>query len=175
MTLLQSLPAVFDDPVLYAVLVLAIFAVVQYQRTLSWTEYRYLHGLKRRILPVVDRYTSLFVVSRKGGDDDAEYLCSVDGDVSRTFKRLVDGGGSPHLINALKVRPVAGGNQYSAAHVVFFHDDGQQTEAYLFHGKHAAETDVYVHVEPGVVDAKDHLEGKQRDGDPRGVVREALK
>jgi hypothetical protein len=175
MALLQSLPAAFDDPVLYAVLVLAIFAVVQYQRTISWGEYRFLHGLKRRILPVVDRYTSLFVVSRKGGYEDPEFLCTVTDDVATVFKRLVGNGGSPHLINALKVRTVLDENQYSAAHVVFFHDDGQQSEAYLFHGKHGDETDVYVHVEPGVVDAKDHLEGEQRDGDPRGVVREALK
>jgi hypothetical protein len=171
---LQSLPAAFDDPTLYAVLVLVITAVVLYQRTLSWPEYRRLHGIKRRILPVVDRYTSLFVVSRKGGHDDAEFIEHVDMSVEETFKRLVAAGGSPHLLNSLKVRETNAGRQYSAAHVVWMHDDGTQTEAYLFDGPVGAGTHVYAHHEAGVRDAKAHLEGEQRDGDPRGVVRRAL-
>jgi hypothetical protein len=173
---LQSLPAVFDDPTLYAVLVLVITAVVLYQRTLSWPEYRRLHGIKRRVLPIVDRYTSLFVVSRKGGHDDAEYIDSVLGNARVVFNDLVEAGGSPHLINSLKVRanPETGERQYSDAHIVWTHDDdGTQTEAYLFQ-LNETYVDVYAHHEAGVRDAKAHLEGEQRDGDPRGVVRRAL-
>jgi hypothetical protein len=172
---LQSLPAVFDDPTVYAVLVLVITAVVLYQRTLSWPEYRRLHGIKRRVLPVVDRYTSLFVVSRKGGHDDAEYIATVQDSVRVVFGDLVNAGGSPHLINSLKIRtnPETGERQYSDAHLVWTHDDGTQTEAYLFR-LDDAHVDVYAHHEPGVRDAKDHLDGEQRDGDPRGVVRKAL-
>lgn len=169
MTLLQSLPDVFNDPRAYLVLVAAVVAVLYYQRTLSWREYKRLHGLKRRVLPLVDRHTSLFVVSRKGGRDDAEFLTTHRASVRETFRELVAAGGSPHLINSIKVRP---GDDYSAAHVVWTHDDGTQTEAYLF--ATSSGTDVYAHHEPGVATPTEHFNGTQTDGDPRGVVREAL-
>jgi len=172
----MALPDLFNDPVLFAALTLAVLAVLQYQRTLSWTEYRRIHALKVRFLPYVDRYTNLFVISRKQSpEEDAEYLTTVSGsvgDVFKRFKRLVAGGGSPHLINSVKVRPHGDGSQYSAAHVVWTHDSGDQSEAYLFRAEDGV--DVYSHFEPSVVNVDDHLEGEQEDGDPRGVVRSAL-
>jgi len=169
----MALPDIFNDPVLFAALTLAVLAVLQYQRTLSWPEYRRIHALKVRFLPIIDRYTNLFVISRKGTPtEDAEYLTTVSGSVGDVFKRLVAGGGSPHLINSVKVRPHGDGSQYSAAHVVWTHDSGDQTEAYLFRAEHGV--DVYSHFEPSVVNVDAHLSGEQTDGDPRGVVRAAL-
>jgi len=169
----MALPDAFNDPLLFAALTLAVVVVLQYQRTLSWAEYRRIHALKVRFLPYVDRYTNLFVISRKGTpEEDAEYLTTVGGSVGDVFKRLVAGGGSPHLINSVKVRPYGDGSQYSAAHVVWTVDGGMQVEAYLFRGEDG--TDVYAHTEPSVVNVDDHLEGEQEDGDPRGVVRAAL-
>jgi len=171
----MALPEAFNDPVLFAALTLAVLAVLQYQRTLSWVEYRRIHALKVRFLPIIDRYTNLFVISRKGTPtEDAEYLTTVSGSVGDVFKRLVAGGGSPHLINSVKVRPYNGGSQYSAAHVVWTHDDGSQTEAYLFQRGVPSAVEVYAHHEPSVVNVDDHLSGEQEDGDPRGVVRAAL-
>lgn len=174
--LLQELPAVFDDPRTYAVLVLVVAAVVQYQRTLSWREYRRIHALKVRILPLVDRLTTLFVVSQKGGRESPEFIASMEGDVATVFRDLVTAGGAPHLVNALKVRarPETGQKQYSAAHVVWSHADGTQTEAYLFR-RDGSHVDVYAHHEAGVADPEEHLEETNAEaGDPREVVREAL-
>jgi len=169
----MALPDLFNDPVLFAALTVAVVAVLQYQRILSWAEYRRIHALKVRFLPIIDRYTNLFVISRKGTpEEDAEYLTTVSGSVGDVFKRLVAGGGSPHLINSVKVRPHGDGSQYSAAHVVWTHDSGDQTEAYLFRAEHGV--DVYSHFEPSVVNVDAHLSGEQTDGDPRGVVRAAL-
>jgi len=169
----MSLPEAFNDPVLFAALTVAVLAVLQYQRTLSWAEYRRIHALKVRFLPYVDRYTNLFVISRKGTPaEDAEYLTTVSGSVGDVFKRLVKAGGSPHLINSVKVRPHGDGSQYSAAHVVWTHDSGDQSEAYLFHAENGV--DVYSHFEPSVVNVDKHLSGEQEDGDPRGIVRAAL-
>jgi len=169
----MALPDLFNDPVLFAALTLAVLSVLQYQRTLSWAEYRRIHALKVRLLPIIDKHTNLFVISRKGTpEEDAEYLTTVSGSVGDVFKRLVKAGGSPHLINSVKVRPHGDGSQYSAAHVVWTHDSGDQTEAYLFRGEDGVA--VYSHFEPSVVNVDDHLEGQQEDGDPRGVVRVAL-
>jgi len=63
-------------------------------------------------------HRNLFVISRKSTpEEDAEYLTAVEGSVGDVFKRLVAGGGSPHLINSVKVRPHGDGSQYSAARV----------------------------------------------------------
>jgi hypothetical protein len=171
---MPDFPALFNDPVLFAALTVIIAAVVMWQRTLTWPEYRRFHTLKVRFLPLLDRYTTLFVVSRKRGRDDPEYLTTREEDVREVFSQLRAGGCSPHLVNALKVRPdpAGSGKQYTAAHLVYTHTDGTQTEAYLFAA--SAGTDVYAHHEPGVVNADAHLEGPQADGDPRGVLRAAL-
>jgi len=169
----MALPEAFNDPVLFAALTVAVVLVLQYQRTLSWGEYRRIHALKVRFLPYVDKYTNLFVISRKGTpEEDAEYLTTVSGSVGDVFKRLVAAGGSPHLINSVKVRPHGDGSQYSAAHVVWTHESGDQSEAYLFRADSGV--DVYSHFEPSVVNVDDHLSGEQEDGDPRGVVWAAL-
>jgi len=170
----MALPEAFNDPVLFAALTLAVVAVLQYQRTLSWGEYRRIHALKVRLLPYIDNHTNLFVISRKGTpENDAEFLTRHPTSVRETFKILRAGGGSPHLINAIKVRPHLDGKQYSAAHLVWTHSDGSQTEAFLFDAPPGG-TDIYTHTEPSVVNVDDHLSGEQRDGDPRGVVRAAL-
>lgn len=173
---MPTLPAELTDPTLLALLTLLVALVVYWQRTLTWTEYRQFHRVKQRILPILDRYTTLFVVSRKGGHNDAEYVATVQDTVPVVFRELVKSGGSPHLVNALKVRahPASGEQQYSAAHVVWMHDDGTQTEAYLF-PLDTDHVDVYAHHEDGVRDPRDHYETPdQQAGDTRGVVHKAL-
>lgn len=171
---MAPVPEALSDPVVLALVTLAVAAVVHYQRGLTWAEYRRLHALKRRYAPLVARHTSLFVLSRKGYREDREYIATVDGPVRRVWRVLCDAGGSPHLVNSVKVRPLPDETtQLSAAHVVFRHDDGDQTEAYVFDNGDGT-VDVYAHHEPGVTDVVDHLAGPQHDGDPAGVVRMAL-
>jgi len=162
------LPDALTGPVPLAVLTLVIFAAIQYQRTLSWTEYRQIHRLKLRVLP---RLGPPFVHVKRRPEHDAEYIATRDGAVRAIWRTLVNAGGSPHIINSVKQRPTADGSgvEYSQAHVVWMHGDGSHTEAYIF-----ADGSVYAHHEPSVQDAEEHLSGPQTDGDPRGVVREAL-
>ncbi len=170
----MPLPDPLTDPVPLAALTLVIFAVIQYQRTLTWTEYRGLHALKRRYFPVLDRLWPHAVHTKQRLEDDAEYLLTREQSVKSVWKQLVAEGGSPHLVSSLKQRPGAnGGVEYSAAHVVWLHDDGSQTEAYLFRNSDGT-TDVYAHHEPSVITPDEHLAGEQTDGDPEGVVRDAL-
>jgi hypothetical protein len=169
----MALPDVFTDPVPLAILTVVLFAIVQYQRTLTWTEYRQIHRLKRRFFPLLDRVWPRFVHA-KGMRDDAEFLTQRNQSVKAVFKQLVAEGGSPHVLSSLKVRVNdEGRRQYTAAHVVWTHDDNSQTEAYLF-GVNGV-TDVYAHHEPSVITVKEHLDpANQTDGDVRGVVRDAL-
>jgi len=170
---MAPVPSVLDNPIAIALVTIAVFALLAYQRTLSWPEYRRLHGLKRVLVPIIDRRTNLFVISSKGTpENDDEYLRTMSMTVRETFELLVDAGGSPHLVNSIKRRPESVETRYSAAHVVWTHDDGSQTEAYLFSSSDG--TQVYAHHEPGVATVDEHLEGYQTDGDPRGVVTDAL-
>ena len=165
---------IFGDPALVALLAVVIRAVVAYQRGLSWYEYRTLHGLKRLLFPRLDGRVGVSLVNEKGGVSDDEFVGHRTGSVKTIARTLVRAGGSYHLVCSIKRRHLRGRRQeYSAAHVVWFHDDDTQTEAYLF--KHKRGVDVYAHHETAVTDPDGHIENTQQvDGDPRGIVTAAL-
>jgi hypothetical protein len=176
--------AILSDPRLYGALLVALALALVAQQYLGWRRYAQLHALRRLVFPILHGWRGLFLVSDKGYRSDAEYLGTYDASVKQTWMKLVgrhpqlrkdaQGDGSPHLISSVKRRTLPDGStQLSAAHVVWSHSDGSQTEAYLFVAPDGG-TDVYAHHEPGVLDAKDHLSGEQADGDPRGVVRGAF-
>jgi len=168
----MPLPEFLTDPVPLAVLTLILAAAVHYQRGLTWTEYREIHRLKRRLFPRLDRVWPHFV-HEKGDVDDPEYLTTRPQSPRTVWKQLVSEGASPHVIASLKRREWPDGSvDYSVAHAVWTHDDGTQTEAYLFHAPTG--TDVYAHRETSVTDADGHLSDPQTDGDPKGVVKRAL-
>lgn len=165
------LPESLADPRVMAALSVLLAIALNYQRSLSWTEYRTIHSLKRGVLPLVDKYSTLFVVSRKGGRDDAEYINTVNKPVREAFAELDCDGFSPHVINSLKQRPHPeyDGPQYSDAHLVKVHQDNTQTEIYLF--GMGDKTDVYAHVERSITDPKGHLlNTNQRDGDVKNTL-----
>lgn len=143
-----------------------------WQRGLSWYEYRTLHGIKRRLAPVVGNGFVLTLAS-KGGRDDAEFIQTRDASVREVVSKLRSSGGSLHLFASVKQRPDTHGDPLSRAHVVWTYPGVTQTEAYLFANDDGT-TDVYAHRETSVTDAVGHLTDKQTDGDPGGVVGDAL-
>lgn len=165
---------VFNTPVLLAALTVVVLAVVRYQRGMSWPEYRAVHRLKVRLAVYLDRRTDIGVslVNAKGlPENDDEFVRHDDRSLKAVATDLVRAGGSYHLVNSIKVRRPESGPQYSAAHVVFFHDDGTQTEVYLFRALDGQGVDVYAHHETAVTDPDGHiLKTEQVDGDPRGVL-----
>jgi hypothetical protein len=168
---------ILSNAVLLAGLTALVRAALAWQRGLTWPEYRLAHGGKRLLAPRLDgRLPGVSLVNPKGYHDDAEYLRTIDAPAAVVVRHLRRGGGSLHLINSLKRRPTpAGGHQYSVAHLVWTHDNGRQTEAYLFPAAEGRGVDVYAHSETSVADPAGHLQRtKQVDGDPRGVVGAAL-
>ena len=168
----MTLPAVFDEPLAYALLVVAVYAALRYQATLTWTEYRPLHAAKVRLAPVADAVWG-GVDTEKGGRDDPEFLGTTDRSVADTFRYLAARGFRPRLVNSVKRRDKILGierTQYSAAHLVSIHPDGRQTEVYLF-AMPDGETDVYAHVETAVTDPRGHIKAtEQVDGDARDTL-----
>jgi hypothetical protein len=165
-----TLTDLLTDPVTLATLTLVIAGLVAWQRTLSWTEYRTLHETKKRLAIRIHSIVPVLLLSRKGYRDDDEYLETREQSVRAVFTEYVDAGGSPHLINSIKVRETpAGETQYSDAHVVWIHDDTTQTELYLFDNGDGT-TDLYAHHETAVLDPDGHLTDPQTDGDPREIL-----
>jgi hypothetical protein len=164
-----------EYPELLVVLTLVIRAAIGYQRGLSWYEYRTWHGVRRALFPWLNRTLKIvrFVNHKPAGRESPEFIATVDMSVRETASVLREGGAMWHLISSIKRRPDGHGDTLTRAHVVWFHGDEHQTEAYLFRNADGT-TDVYAHYEAGVVDPVGHLTEPQRQGDPKGVVRGAL-
>jgi len=170
----MALPDLFNDPVIQAVLVLTLFAVTYWQRHLTWPKYKRIHAFKRRTFPLLQRLWPRFIHTKGNYRNNAEYLTTRSQSVKAVWEQLVAEGGSPHVVCSLKRRQLPKAPpEYSAAHVVWEHDGGTQTECYLWDNGDGT-TDVYAHSEAIPEDVDGHLEGEQTDGDPRGVVRDAL-
>jgi len=154
-------------PELAAIAPVVIRAIQIWQGSLSWYEYRTFHGIKRAVLKRTG------ITHPKGGRNDDEFLRTIDLSPKTIAQRLRKNGGDLHLLASMKRRPAAHGDPLTAAHVVFYHDDTKQTEAYLFANDDGS-SDVYVHVETATTDPDGHLTDTQIDGDARGRVRAAL-
>jgi hypothetical protein len=166
----------FENPVAVLALALVLRAGLAWQRSLTWPEYRTLHGIKRLLFPVLQRrrpFGFAEFVNEKGARSDPEFVTTEHGGVKDVVGLCRDAGGSLHLLSSIKRRPPEHGDKLSMAHVVWTHDDGTQTECYVFRNSDGT-TDVYTHHETSVSDPDGHLSDLQTDGDPRGVVRAAL-
>lgn len=163
-----------EAPYALAIVFVAVAVLLAVQRTLSWREYQIAHRVKTLVCPALQPRVNVLLVSGKEYRG-AEYLTTIDDSLKGVYGALVRAGGSPHLVCSIKERPLPdGGRQYSAAHVLWLHSDGSQTEAFLFHAPDGG-VDVYAHTEPSVLEMEAHLDGrKQVDGDPRGVVWDVL-
>jgi len=169
---------ILSNPSPLAILAGVVRATLAWQRGLTWPEYRLAHGLKRLLAPRLDhRLPGVSLVNDKGRHDDAEYLTTTAAPLGVVVRACRAAGASLHLVNSLKRRPAANGqrDEFSVAHLVWTHDDGRQTEAFLFPAAKGRGVDVYAHAEASVADPAEHLrETQQVDGDPRGVVRSVL-
>jgi len=190
----MALPEIFSNPVAYAALVVAILAVVAWQATIGFGTAWRMNRAKQLLFPVADRFRRPLVrhvrrvsptaagvlngaiphlIHEKGRSTDAEYLETWAARPGTAFDRLRAAGFVPNLASSLKRRPGSHGDdppmQLSVLSMVYYHNDGTQTEVYLFDNPDGT-LDVYGHNETSVTDPRGHLSDEQRDGDPRGVL-----
>lgn len=179
----QALPTFADllsNPLVLLVVSIIVAIAVAYQRSLSWPEYLAAHRLKtlfaRLLSPTTERRFDRPLLNEKGlPEGDREFLRHVDANVEAVGRYLYGAADSPHLVATTKRRPARtepDAFQYSHSQFVWFHDDGSQTEAYLFRAGDG--TDVYAHHETSVTDPAGHVTDGQTNGDPTGVVANAL-
>jgi len=169
--MLSDLPQIIaSNPALAILAALVLRSILAWQKELSWYEYRTLHGLKWTL---AKRYPSdtigpISLVNRKGGDEDAEYLGYSEATPREVVRELRANGFTLHLLASLKV---AEGTP-SYAQLSYQHDDGTQTECYLFRSGDG--TSVYSHHERSAASIEHLTDTDQQDADPRGVVPEHI-
>jgi hypothetical protein len=162
------LETIAQNPELAALAALILRAILAWQRGLSWPEYRALHGVKRVLFPVLNRFSPVFVF-RKGGHNHPEFLGHSEAPPREVVQELRSAGFGLHLLASLKVRPE---RQATYAQLVMTHDDGTQTEVYAFRG--SGGTAVYAHHERSAGSIRHLTDTDQVNGDPRGVVPEGI-
>lgn len=167
-----------NSPLLALAVAAVVAAILLLQRRLPYRWYRWLHlgkvnlaarygeWFRERGRPVI-RYKRVY---------GSEFVGQDPRDPRAVFAALRDGGFSPHLPATVKARYVSGDDrQFAHSQLVTIHDDGFQTEVYLFRRADGNGTDVYAHVEPNAADVDDHLGGDQQvSGDARGAVSDVL-
>jgi hypothetical protein len=164
---------VLGSTVLLILLRIIIHWLVAEQARLTYPEYQTIHTVKTLLFRIADPWASRRgrpLINDKDGREDAEYLTAWDGSPRDVLTTLHAEGWDYHLISTDKRRP---DGTLDGGHAVLYHDDGRQTEVYVFDAGHGM-THVYVHVETATTDPDGHLSDPQADGDPRGVVKEAL-
>jgi len=112
---------------------------------------------------------SVRLVTTKQYREDDEYLVTLDRtprELARAFGRL---GIDQHMIAGSKRRETPDGMQWSHSQWAYQHDDGKQTEMWLYTNEDGT-TDVYAHHEDSVFDADGHLSVPYTPGDPKGVL-----
>lgn len=167
---------ILGHPLLSTALVVAVLAVVNYQAGLSYREFRLLHILKCRLFALMDpwaRKRGRPLVKTKAGPPDApEYVTTVTA-TPRAVAQTISGAFGPHLLATAKRRQTVDGPQWSHSQWRQTHDDGRQTEVYLFPFGGGG-TVVYAHVETQVEDPEGHLTDDVTPGDGRGAFKTAF-
>lgn len=174
--MIENIPdLVFGSPVLSAILLITVYAILSWQRNLTYTEYMTRHGIKRMLFPKLDswfRKAGRPLIREKGPCNSSdEFVTCVQMPLRAFFIKLVRYGFSPHLLATLKVeRPW---RSPAAMQLIYNHDHETQTEVYVFQDADD-KLAVYAHVESSPKDPEGHIEDEQIAGDAKGVVREAL-
>jgi len=164
------IPELFQQPVVLAAIGLVIAVAYNYQRGLTFREYREIQRFRPRVFAILDviapfGYRS-FIHEKQHPQSDDEYLTTTDLSMRAVWQRLTGAGGSPHLISSTKRRP---DGSLSKWHYVWRHEDGTQTEVYLF-----GDGAVYMHHETVATDIEGHLSDGITPGDPRGVLDDVV-
>ncbi|UBF23372.1 hypothetical protein HATV-3_gp22 [Haloarcula tailed virus 3] len=163
---------ILQNPLYLGILTVAILLVYGYQHSLSFREYYTLNTVKGIVFTILNPYLSAKgrpLLSVKGSIQDSdEYVVTEKKPLRRVYAMLRANGFTPHLIATTKVRE----GERADAQLVYVHDDGKQTEAYLFASD--GKVDIYAHVETAVFDPDGHLTDNQQAGDTRGKVLEAI-
>lgn len=163
-----ALPQFLTDPVLLAVVAGLLALGLWFQRGVAYDRYRRIQRLKQRFFPKLNFVWPHFVHKKESTSEDAEYLATWDTTPREAFDLLREAGAIPHLICSIKKRASEARYEYSDLHMVWIHNDGSQTETYIFVTDDGL--DVYAHNEAVIWEMEEHLSGPQIDGDPNDVV-----
>jgi len=167
---------ILSDPLLLAALTVAVIVGAHYQATLTYREYRFAHITKCYVFAALDsrarsKYNRPLVRTKDYREDHLDFVETTDGN-ARAVASTLWASFDPHLIATAKRRHTPDGLQWAHSQWVYYHDDGTQTEVYLFDNGDGT-TDVYAQLEGSIKDPEAHLTDDQRHGDVRDAYADA--
>ena len=166
-----------NEPAVVVGLAIVILVAYHYIARMPYSEFVLATQLKHRLALLATPFAEskgLKIVKTKGYRDDDEYVATVSQspkELARAFKNI---GIDQHLINGSKCRNTPDGKQWSHTQWAYQHDDGKQTEVWLYINDDGS-TDIYAHHEDSVFDPDGHLSTPFTPGDPKGVLDSILK
>ena len=164
------------EPEVVLGLAAVIIVVYHYVAAMPYSEFVFATQLKHRLALLLQPFAAqrgLRIVKTKQYREDDEYIATVKltpRQLARKFKALdID----QHLINGSKRRETPNGKQWSHTQWAYQHDDGKQTEFWLYTNPDGT-VDVYGHKEESVFDPDGHLSTPFVPGDPDGLLKEVI-
>jgi len=160
------IPEQLSSPVAIATIGLVVTLAYHYQQGLTYREYTEIARFKPRVFAILDVLSPggfrSFVHEKEHPENSPEYMTTTDAGPRTVWTRMLNAGFSPHLVSSTKRRP---DGSLSKWHWVQTHEDGTQTECYLF-----TDGSLYCHHETVATDVEGHLSDGITPGDPRGTL-----
>lgn len=172
---LDQLPGIdqlLAEPVFVLALAFIIIVAYHYVKRMPYSEFVFLTQVKNRVFLLLDplaRQRGLRLVTTKQYRNDDEFLRTTSFSPRVLAKRFKQAGLDQHIIAGSKRRKTPDGKQWAHSHYAYQHDDGTQTEVWIYPNSDNS-TDIYAHNEESVFDPDGHLETPFTPGDPRGVL-----
>ena len=168
-----TVETVFNNPTLMLALTIAIVLVHHYVKQMPYSEFVLLTQIKHRVFAILAPFAAtrgLEITRTKGyRDDEDEYVATTDYTPRELAQLFKANGIVQHIISRSKRRETPNGRQWTHSHWVYQHDNGKQTEIWLFVNPDGT-TDIQAHYEESVFDPDGHLETPWTPGDPKGVL-----
>ena len=166
---------ILENPALVLTLTALVAFAVHWQKGLTYREFLMAHRIKCYAFllldPIATRYGRPLVYTKPAAPNSDEYVRTVQ-DSPHEVAMQIDDVFSPHLIATAKRRHTVDGPQFAHSQWRQVHDDGMQTEVYLFQAAGGG-TVVYAHAETRVEDPEGHLTDAQYPGDYFGAFASA--
>jgi len=163
-----------QNPELVAILTVVMLVLVQYQRTLTYSEVVKYTRLKQKLAVLLDSYSRKHLnrplVREKGRLDFVERVDMTP----REFVKRVSPPFEPNLTSNVKYRVRDDVREKEFVHsqwAYIYEKDGERKQTHLYLYAKGDTVDVFVHVETPVTSPIGHLENPQEHGDADGKYR----
>ena len=172
--MIENIDTLLNNPYIVTGIALAVIVIYHYVKQMPYSEFVFVTQVKHRLfllLQPLAKQRGLRLVTTKGyRENEDEFITTVDKSPKELAKQFKANNIDQHLIAGSKRRKMPNGSfQWAHTHWTYQHDNGKQTEFWLFTNPDGT-VDIQGHHEDSVFDPDGHLETPYTPGDPKGVL-----